>query len=633
MILDPIKVLAEATQDTTRGELLPAPAAIDRRRSTGSLSCKQSRPWQPMSLINNLSQIFGDAFEQAGLDRALGVVVVSQRPDLGQFQCNGALPAAQATGRPPREIAQDILERLPNAGQFAGLSLAGPGFINISLTDDVLAGELQLVADDPRLGVPEVRPLKVLVDYGGPNVAKEMHVGHLRASIIGDSLKRIARVLGHDTLGDAHFGDWGTQMGMLIIEIARRDPELPFFDPAYEGEYPEIDITLDALEAMYPIVAARCEADPEEAERARVATVELQQGRAGYRALWQQLRDISMAAHRRDFASLGVEFDLWYGESTVHERIDPMIERLDAAGVVTESEGARIIAIAEPENKTEMPPFLVAKSDGGFLYSTTDLATIEQRVDDLDRELLLYVVDARQSFHFEQLFRAARRGGIAPESVGLEHNKFGTMNGPDGKPFQTRKGGVLKLRDLISMVTEVANDRLTEADIAQEYPEAERAEIARMVGLAALKFGDLSNHRTSNYLFDLHRFASFEGKTGPYLQYSAVRIKSILRNAEKAGLSPGPLASPRVETERNLMLYLARLPEVLERTFQLRAPNHVAEHCYDLATHFNRFYEECHILREEDSDRQASWLALVDLTLREITLLLDLLGIEVPERM
>ena len=586
-----------------------------------------------MSLLSDLSRIFGDAFEQAGLARPLGAVVVSQRPDLGQFQCNGALPAAQATGRPPREIAQDIVDRVRGDGRFAGLSLAGPGFINISLTDGFLAEEMQLVADDSRVGVPKTRPRRVLVDYGGPNVAKEMHVGHLRATIIGDSLKRIARFLGHDTLGDAHFGDWGTQMGMLIIEIARRHPDLVFFDPDYRGEYPEIDITLDDLEAMYPLVSARCKEDPEEAERARVSTFELQQGRPGYRALWKQLHDISMAAHRRDFANLGVEFDLWHGESTVHERIDPMIERLTAAGVVTNSEGALVVTIDEPGDKTDMAPFLVAKSDGGFLYSTTDLATIEQRVDDLNRDLLLYVVDARQSFHFEQVFRAARRGGIAPESVGLEHIKFGTMNGPDGKPFQTRKGGVLKLRDLISIVTGTAQRRLSEADIAQEYPEAERTEIARMVGLAALKFGDLSNHRASNYLFDLDRFASFEGKTGPYLQYSAVRIKSILRNAEEAGLAPGPLVAPTVDVERNLMLDLARIPEVLERAFELRAPNHIAEYAYDLATQFNRFYEQCHILREVDAARQASWLALVDLALRVLNLLLELLGIEVPERM
>lgn len=585
-----------------------------------------------MSLLNDLSQIFGDAFEQAGLERALGTVAVSQRPELGQFQCNGALPAAKTAGR-PRQIAQDIVDRVIDDNRFVDLSLAGPGFINISLTDNFLAGETQRVADDPRLGVPEVESANVLVDYGGPNVAKEMHVGHLRATIIGDSLKRIARFLGHNTLGDAHFGDWGTQMGMLIIEIARGNPRLPFFDADYDGEYPEIEITLDDLEAMYPLVSARCAENPEEAERARIATVELQQGRRGYRALWQQLHDISMAAHRRDFAALGIEFDLWYGESTVHDRIDSMVERLEQADVVTESDGALVIAIDEPDDKADMPPFLVAKSDGGFLYSTTDLATIEQRVDDLDRQLVLYVVDARQGFHFEQVFRAARRGGIAPESVGLEHIKFGTMNGPDGKPFQTRRGGVLKLRDLISLVTEAADRRLSEADIAQEYPDAERSEIARQVGLAALKFGDLSNHRTSNYLFDLDRFASFEGKTGPYLQYSAVRIKSILRNAEQAGLSLGPLVPPGVDAERNLALYLARLPEVLERTFELRAPNHVAEYAYELATQFNRFYEECHILREPDLARQASWLTLVDLTLRELTLLLDLLGIEIPERM
>ncbi len=588
-----------------------------------------------MSLLSDLSQQFGDAFAAVGIDRSAGTVVPSQRPELAQYQCNGALGAAKQAGRNPRELAQAVIDALDDRSMFASLEIAGPGFINIVVTDNFLARYAAGMEDDDRFGIPEPEPRhKVIVDYGGPNMSKSMHVGHLRASIIGESIKRLLRLSGHEVAGDIHMGDWGMPIGQLIIELERRQPDLPYFDPDFTGPYPdEPPVTLDDLSEMYPIVVQRCKDDPEEAERARQATFDLQNGRPGYLALWRHYHDVSVAEQKKDFEALGVEFDLWRGESTVHDRLAPLVDRLaNEQGIAVESDGAIVVPVAREDDKKEMPPLLLTRSDGSYLYTTTDLATLEQRVEE-GYDLILYVVDARQGLHFEQVFRTARISGIAPPSVGLEHIAFGTVNGPDGTPFKTREGGVLRLADLMKIVTDAARARLDEAEIAQDYPEEERETIARQVGLGALKFGDLSNHRTSNYIFDLDRFTSFEGKTGPYLQYVAVRIKSILRRAADAGLAPGPIVAPTVDQERGLMLRLLRLPEVIGRAADLRAPNVLAEYAYEVATDFNRFYEACHILREEDPARQASWLSLVAMTLDVMTLLLDTLGIEVPERM
>ena len=586
-----------------------------------------------MNVLTHLSDIFGAAFSAQGLDASLGEVVVSARPDLGQFQCNGALPAAKQGGRNPREIAQAIVDGVEDLPEFDALSLAGPGFINIMLTDEALATYANAMHND-RLGIdPVAEPKRVLVDYGGPNVAKDMHVGHLRATIIGDSLARIGKFVGHDVLGDAHFGDWGTQMGQVIIGIQERMPDLPYFDPAIIDGYPDgSPVSMADLQQIYPDISGRANTDPAIAEAARLATVELQRGRPGYVALWQHLVDVSQASQRADFHDLGVEFDLWYGEATVHELIDPLIERLKSTGVATESKGALVIDVAEPGDKMDIPPLLLLKGDGAYLYTTTDVATLQMRMDEMQRQELLYVVDARQALHFEQVFRAGRKAGIVPDDVVLEHIKFGTMNGPDGKPFQTRKGGVVKLRDLIDMVTDAGLERLAESKFT-DYSEEQRVEIARLVGLAALKFGELSNHRQSDYLFDLERFTSLIGKTGPYLQYAVVRTQSILREAGEAGWEPADLIEPTVDTERRLMLELLRTPDVITRAWSTRAPNHIAEFAYELAQQFNRFYEECHILSEPDESRKASWLGLVGLTGQTLTLLLDLLGIDVPEHM
>ena len=585
-----------------------------------------------MSLTATLSDVFGDAFESLDLDRSFGQVVVSARPDLAQFQCNGAMPAAKRAGKNPREVAQAILDAVSDRSMFSDLSLAGPGFINITLTDGFLAEYIDKL--DGRFGTPQLETRKVVVDYGGPNVAKELHVGHLRPAIIGESIKRVLRFLGLDVVGDVHLGDWGMPYGQLIAELNDRFPDLPYFDENRTHGYPETSpVAIEDLQVMYPEAAARAKEDDDFAARARAAVVELQAGRPGYRALWQHMRDISIAAMKKVYDRLNVHFDLWYGESTINHRLEPMVKRLFEDGHAYESDGALVIEVMTGEDTKEIPPFLLLKSDGASLYTTWDLATIEDRVEDLGAEVILYFVDVRQGLHFEQVFRAAYKTGIAGPDVVLEHPGNGTVNGPDGKPFKTRDGGLLTLRELIDMVVERAAERIEENELAAEFADDEKAEIAEMVGLAALKYGDLQNHRSSNYIFDVDRFTSFDGKTGPYLLYGAVRMKSILREVRARGLRGGSIVPAVKGPERNLMLQLTRLPDVIERTAEHRAPNHIAEYAYELVAEFSRFYEACHILNEEDTTRQGSWISLVETTLGELTLLLDLLGIEVPERM
>ena len=590
------------------------------------------------ALTEKLSEYFAEAFVANGYERRYGEVVVSNRPDLADFQCNGALPAASEYKKNPRQIALEVIDALDEeirAGIFAEVGIAGPGFINIRLQDDYLAGHVEQMAADERLGVPLIaEPQRVVLDYGGANVAKPMHVGHLRAGIIGQSLNNLFQFRGDEVIGDIHMGDWGLQMGMLIVEVERRQPDLIYFDAGFEGPYPEESpVTMDDLQEMYPAVSARAKEDPETMEAAREATQALQAGRPGYRALWQHFVDVSIAALKRDYGELNIDFDLWYGESHAYPYVEPMIEALKAEGHALESEGALIMPVDRPHDTTEIPPLMLLKSDGAALYGTTDLATIYMRMEELEPDMMLYVVDARQSLHFEQVFRAARRGGIAPEPIGLEHLAFGTMNDAHGKPFKTREGGVMRLRDLIEMVREKALSRLQEVDAAQEYEREEREEIARLVGLAALKFADLVNHRAKDYVFDLERFSSFEGRTGPYLLYAAVRTKSILRRAEEQGVESGEILAPAGQEERELMLKLTELPDVIAHAYETRAPNHLADFVYNLAIVFNRFYREYHILSEEDPARQSSWLALSQYALAQIELVLSLLGIEVPERM
>ncbi|HET6622096.1 MAG TPA: arginine--tRNA ligase [Dongiaceae bacterium] len=584
------------------------------------------------SLSGALTEDVARVFSGLGLPVEYGRVTVSNRPDLGQFQCNGALAAAKAARQNPRAIAEQVMGKLRALPQLRDISLAGPGFINLSVADHALAGHANRMAGDERLSVAKKQPEMVVLDYGGANIAKAMHVGHLRAAIIGDALRRLFGFAGDHTVGDVHMGDWGLQMGMLISELEIRRPDLPYFDPKFKGPYPnQSPVTVTELEEIYPTANAACKADPARMERARVATAELQQGRPGYRALWQHFFDISVEVLKRDYGALGVHFDLWKGEAHVDPLIGPMVEQMKAKGLAEEDQGALIVRVERPDDKKEIPPLILIKRDGAAMYSTTDLATIVDRVHEQNPDLILYVVDQRQHLHFEQVFRAAIMAGINGKAR-MEHLGFGTMNGSDGKPFKTREGGVMRLQDLIAMMTGAARDRLTEQGLATDYEEAEREEIANRVGLAALKFADLSNHRIANYVFDLDRFVRFEGKTGPYLLYAAVRIKSILRKAEAQGDAPGAILPP-APGERDLILALGALPDAIQAAYDERAPNKVADYAYGLAQTFSTYYNQFHILSEPNDALRRSRLGLAALTLRALELSLSLLGIEVPERM
>src|ERR1700761_9026802 len=486
------------------------------------------------SLAAELSRIAGQAFAAEGLAEGFGQVQASDRPDLAPFQCNGALAAAKASKNNPRAIAEKIAARLRAEGIFSNVEIAGPGFLNLDLADDALDAR---ISAEPQALAPNGKT--VVIDFGGPNIAKPMHVGHLRSSIIGDCLQRLYRANGWRVISDVHLGDWGLQMGQLIseIEIERLAPI--YFDPNVIGPYPEESpVSMDDLETLYPRASAACKADPARLEAARRATVDLQAGRPGYRALWRHFVKVSERGLEREFGALGVRFDLWNGESSVDALIAPMIEDLKQRGLASLSEGALVVDVARDGDKKPMPPLILVKSEGGVLYGTTDLATIIERVRAYDPDLILYVVDHRQHGHFEQVFRAAQKCGLSGKAE-LEHVGYGTMNGPDGKPFKTRAGGVMKLHDLIAMATAEAQKRLAEAGIGADYSAEERGEIARKVGIATIKFADLSNHRTTDYIFDLERFSKFEGKTGPYLQYAAVRIQSILRKARGEGHAGG----------------------------------------------------------------------------------------------
>ena len=585
------------------------------------------------SLLAELSAIAGAAFAAEGIAPELGQVQVSNRPDLAEFQCNGALAAAKLAKTNPRTIAEKIAARLRESPLIGEAVIAGPGFINIKLAPEALETRLQSLYAKPDSALPESgKGKRVIVDFGGPNIAKPMPVGHLRSSIIGDSLQRLFRANGWSVTSDVHLGDWGLQMGQLISELAIRRPDLPYFDAADRSPYPkDSPVSMEDLEEIYPAASAACKADPKRLDAARLATAELQAGRPGYRALWQHFHDVSTVGLEREFESLGVVFDEWKGESDADPLIPDMVEKLKAEGFAVMDEGALIVPVAENTDKKEVPPLILLKSDGAVLYGTTDLATIVERVREHDPDLILYVVDQRQHGHFEQVFRAAKKTGLSGRAE-LEHIGYGTMNGADGKPFKTRAGGVMKLYDLIAMATDEATKRLNEQGLALDYPDEERTAVAKMVGVAAIKFADLSNNRSSDYIFDLERFTRFEGKTGPYLQYAAVRIQSILRKAEAEGYA---VSAPviRSNEERQLALQLLLMPEALLNAEAKRAPHFVCDYVFTLAQNFSRFYTEHHIMSETDASLRAARLGLCALTLASLKRTLNILGIDVPERM
>jgi arginyl-tRNA synthetase len=589
-----------------------------------------------------LTEANAAVFTSLGLDARHADVRRSDRPDLGEFQANGALAVAKAAGKKPQEVAQNVAASWTATELAPAPAIAGPGFLNFKVTPDALTKRAQFIADDAHAGASSVEhKRRVIVDYGGPNVAKGMHVGHLRASIIGESIKRIYRFRGDEVWGDAHFGDWGFQMGLVITAL---EDELGGFEDRAKLDARLKTLTLDQLEAIYPTYAAKVrEGDTDVRDRARRATAALQGGSKLHREIWKVMHDVSMAAQKRDFHALGVDFDLWLGESDADPLIAGMVEDLEKQGLLEEDQGARILRVAGPgETKkkklddgtvveVESPdPLLVVSSEGSAMYGTTDLATILQRVRDQNPDLILYTVDQRQADHFEQVYRAAAKAGYIARDK-LEHVGFGTMNGPDGKPFKTRAGGVLKLQDFIGQAEEKARQRLKENEIGADFSAEEFEDVAHKVAIAALKFADLSNYRGTSYVFDLDRFMSFEGKTGPYLLYQAVRIKSIMRRAEAEGAKPDAIKVEH-DAERALVLALDAFDGALRAAYDKRAPHFLAEHAYTLAQTFSGFYANCPIMQSEGAVR-GSRLALAGAVLNQLTITLDLLGLEIPDRM
>ncbi|MEM0987082.1 MAG: arginine--tRNA ligase [Pseudomonadota bacterium] len=600
-------------------------------------------------LAATLGAACADAFEAIGLEGRWGAVRRSDRPELADFQCNGAMGSAKQAGRKPREIAEAIAGRIGAHPAVASVEVAGPGFLNIRVAGTVLAARAEAIGGDPKAGGAEAsEPEVIVLDFGGPNVAKPMHVGHIRSAVIGDSLKRIFRFAGDRVTGDAHLGDWGLQMGHLITELEEEQPGLPYFDAGLEGPYPEAPpVTIEDLARLYPQASVKAKADGARNERSQAAVAELQAGRPGYRALLKHFIDVSVEALKRDYAFLDVSFDLWKGESDVDGLIPALVEDFKARGLAREDDGAWIVDIArEGENvpaqgkdgqtklKNAMPPIMLVNSRGGTGYHTTDLATILDRTQALvpKPERMIYVVDQRQALHFEQVFRAADKAGLFARDR-LEHIGFGTVNGTDGKPFKTREGGTLRLSDLNAMALEEAERKMAAAaKLPEDMGDAERDKVARLVARAALRFSDLQNTRTTNYVFDLDRFTSFEGKTGPYLLYAAVRIKSLLRRAEDEGLAHGPI---RVESdaERALVLALDGFGAAVLGARDKRMPHILCEHVYGLAQAFSAFYGAHPIAAEMDGALRGSRLALSAAVLHQLETGLDLLGITVPERM
>lgn len=589
------------------------------------------------SLADRLSGIVGNAFVAQGLDPALGAVKVADRPDLAQFQCNGAMAAAKAAKKNPRDVATAVVEELKQQDLFSkdhvfkSIDIAGPGFINLTLTDEYIAKHLYDVGEDDHLGAPDLGNGELaFLDYGGPNIAKAMHVGHLRAAIIGDSVRRILIFSGYKTLGDVHMGDWGTHMGMLIDDYLRSNESHLVVD-ADLNKTDDIQKLMEDMAERYPRAATAAKADAALMERAQATTVKLQNKEESYFSIWKKVREVSVLGMKKNYDALGVHFDLWKGEADVHDYIAPMVEQMKKGGYAVESEGAWVVPVAANDDKKEVPPLILYKRDGGVMYGTTDLATIVERVKLYNPSKILYVVDQRQNLHFEQVFRAARKTKLIADDVEMTHVGHGTMNGPDGKPFKTRAGGVMRLEDLIAMAEEKAYIRMDEANLAKDMSTAEKEDVAHKVAIAAIKFADLQNARQADYVFDIDRLTSFEGKTGPYMLYQAVRIRSLLKKADY-GLN---ISSPLMleDGDRPLALVLTEFPDAVAGAARNYAPHYVCEYAYKVAQAFSSFYGNCHILSEEDEALKNSRLSLCVQTYKTLETALDLLGIAIPERM
>lgn len=579
-----------------------------------------------------LSEFVSQAFEIAGYDPSLGVVTASDRLDLCQFQCNGAFSAAKQYHKAPFIVAEQVAEVLKSDGIFSKVEVAKPGFLNLTLKDSYLLEHANAIAADPNLGIPMAdKPSTIVLDYGGPNVAKPLHIGHLRSAIIGESIKRIARAAGHKVIGDIHLGDWGLQIGLVITELQVRYPEWRCFAADFDPAADEIaPLNTALLSEVYPFASKKSKTDEEYAKKAHQATYELQNGRPGYIALWKEILRVSIEDMKGNYEKLGVTFDLWYGESTADRYVPRLMNILAEKNLLTESDGALIVEVADPEDKAPMPPVIVRKSDHSSNYATTDLATIIQREEDFHPDKIWYVVDNRQELHFSQVFRCAKKAGLVPPRTELEFLGFGTMNGADGKPYKTRDGGIMKLEDMIATVTAGAQEKLEASNFVDK---ADYQDIARKVGVAAIKFGDLINQRSKDYVFDLSKFFSFEGKTGTYLLYTITRINSILKKAGVPVNQPLPLTGVYTDSERELLLKILMGGDVFQRALAEKAPNYLCENAYQLANSFSKFYHDNHIIDEPDEVKKQSWLALISLVRQVLCKHLDLLGIEAVEHM
>ncbi len=585
-------------------------------------------------LLDLITEEVAKAFAAAGYDTSYARVSVSNRPDLCEFQCNGAMAAKKEYKKAPIMIAQDVAANMADSAMFEEVSAVNPGFINIKLAGSFAAQYMNEMAEDENLSVEKTaEPKTIMIDYGGPNVAKPLHVGHLRSAIIGESIKRMGRFMGHKVIGDVHLGDWGLQMGLIITELHERQPELPYFNENFTGPYPEeAPFTIGELEEIYPAASGKSKTDEAYKEKALEATHQLQLGRPGYMALWNHIMSVSVADLKRNYAKLNVEFDLWKKESDAQPYIPELVQLMKDKGLAHEDQGALIVDVKQESDTKEVPPLLLLKSDGSSLYATTDLATIIERMKLFHPDEILYVVDKRQEMHFIQVFRAARLAGLVEEDTKLSFLGFGTMNGKDGKPFKTRDGGVMRLENLIREIDEEMFKKIVENRSVRDT-EAEKT--AEQVGLSAIKYGDLSNQASKDYVFDVDRFTSFEGNTGPYILYTIVRIKSILaRYAENGGtVGEGTILAPANSVEKDLMLKCARFNSVMENAFEEKAPHKICSYIYELSNDFNRFYHETKILSEENQEQKASWIALLDLVRRVLEACIDVLGFEAPERM
>lgn len=587
-----------------------------------------------IKILDKITEVISEAFVSCGYDSKYGKTGISNRPDLCQYQCNGAMAASKEYKKAPFMIGDEVVAKLQDNPMFKMIECVKPGFINMTMSDEFIGEYVRNMASEDKFGCDcEPKDDVIFVDYGGANVAKPLHIGHLRSAVIGESVKRICSFAGYKTVGDVHLGDWGLQMGLIIVELKERKPELPYFDESFEGEYPEeAPFTISELEEIYPCASGKSKEDEEYKKAAQTATLMLQSGHKGYTALWKHIINVSVADLKKNYDNLNVHFDLWKGESDAQPYINDMVEKFITDGIAYESQGAIVVDICEEGDSKELPPCIVRKSDGAANYETSDLATLIEREEVYSPMKYIYLADKRQDLHYTQFFRVAKKSGIVKPETELKFIGFGTMNGSDGKPFKTRQGGVLRLEYLIKEIEDAVYNKIMENRTVEE---SEARQTAKIVGLAALKYGDLSNQASKDYIFDIDRFTSFEGDTGPYILYTIVRIKSILKKYEEQGGTFDSLVinNPDSESELSLMLELTKLSEVMEVAFKETAPHKICKYVYDLSNALNHFYHETKILAEADEAKKKGYIALIELTKNVLVTCIDVLGIEAPERM